>query len=219
LSNKLANSSYTLTEEIGLMTNLKTLVLTCTKLISISPEFGKLTNLTELSLNNNILTSIPWEFNYLRSLTRLDLSQNKLREFSILNYKNFSQLSHLNICENRFHSPFLKKISFRSKARGKMKEEKLQINAHKFLCFVKAKDHCYFILRALQNMNVEEESDELYEEKSENGDIVMRRGRLTSYFIPNDISFAVVAIVNAILMRDLERSCKFVFPLATDRLM
>jgi len=51
--------------EIGNLTKLEMLYLSCNELINLPPEIGKLTNLNTLDINRNQLTSLPPEIGYL----------------------------------------------------------------------------------------------------------------------------------------------------------
>ena len=68
----------TLPDSIGLLNNLRGLVLDGNVLTSLSDSIGRLTNLTVLNLGYNKLTSLPDSIGRLTNLQALDLRDNQL---------------------------------------------------------------------------------------------------------------------------------------------
>ena len=84
----------TIPKEIGLLTNLKCLLLTLNDISKISPQIKKLKSLECLGLSSNKLVSLPKEIGELSNLTQLFLANNNIVELpnSICNLQNLREL-------------------------------------------------------------------------------------------------------------------------------
>lgn len=92
-----------LSNEIGNLTNLKTLHLDNNNLTEIPESIGNLIDLKYLILNNNNLIKIPESIGNLKNLNTLHLTNNNLYEIpdAIGNLKN---LFKLNLSENKIEN-------------------------------------------------------------------------------------------------------------------
>lgn len=79
--------------EIGMLTNLKYLILSYDDINVIPTEIGLLTNLVTLDLSNNNIKIIPTEINQLTGLTSLNLSDNNIS--SLPDIQLLTNLDHL----------------------------------------------------------------------------------------------------------------------------
>eukprot|EP00534_Pseudo-nitzschia_fraudulenta_P008305 CAMPEP_0201149792 /NCGR_PEP_ID=MMETSP0851-20130426/11026_1 /ASSEMBLY_ACC=CAM_ASM_000631 /TAXON_ID=183588 /ORGANISM="Pseudo-nitzschia fraudulenta, Strain WWA7" /LENGTH=880 /DNA_ID=CAMNT_0047426267 /DNA_START=109 /DNA_END=2751 /DNA_ORIENTATION=+ len=85
--------------EIGLLKNLKSIVLASNELESIPSEIGFVGCLTHLDLSDNILTFIPTEIGFLTKLTQLNLYNNKLSSLPS-EIESLTRLDHLDLSLN-----------------------------------------------------------------------------------------------------------------------
>ncbi|WP_440121419.1 leucine-rich repeat domain-containing protein [Tenacibaculum sp. Ill] len=98
------NITGNIPDEIGELTNLKTLSIRNTPLTGLLPtSIGNLTNLQGLTIVGTAIEGgIPASFSNLTSLTTLNLSRNKLTEQVPSFINTFSALSFLSLRENNF---------------------------------------------------------------------------------------------------------------------
>lgn len=85
---------------IGLLTNLRVLLLDTNELYSVPREIAKLLNLKKLSLSNNNLSCLPDEFGLLRNLKSLHLSNNQFEVFPP-QLCRIAGLEFLDMCDNQ----------------------------------------------------------------------------------------------------------------------
>lgn len=104
--NLTTNKLITLPSEIGIMKNLKILLLSDNNLSKFPNSFTQLSSLIELDLSRNMFSNIPYEFTILSQLEKLNLSNNifismqygvaLLKKLKYLDLSN-NQLTHLAI--------------------------------------------------------------------------------------------------------------------------
>jgi len=99
------NSLVSVPQEIGNLTNLRSLDLSNNKLTGLPAEIGQLINLQQFNLTHNQLTAVPPEFGQLINLEVLDLSSNQLvnipSEIGLL-----TRLQSVNLSNNKLRVVF-----------------------------------------------------------------------------------------------------------------
>eukprot|EP00003_Mantamonas_plastica_P021504 TRINITY_DN3493_c0_g3_i1.p1 TRINITY_DN3493_c0_g3~~TRINITY_DN3493_c0_g3_i1.p1 ORF type:complete len:924 (+),score=294.34 TRINITY_DN3493_c0_g3_i1:638-3409(+) len=88
-----------LPNEMGLLTSVRVLDLSCNQLNKLSKQLAKMTNLIVLDANNNQLTSIPDELTALSNLTQLNLGMNRLMSLPE-EFGKFCKLDKLDVSQN-----------------------------------------------------------------------------------------------------------------------
>ncbi len=97
------NQLRSLPSEISALSNLGRFYLTNNEFFSLPPEIGALSNLQELHLSNNLLRFLPPEIGLLSNLRELYASTNQLRSLPP-EIGALSNLRWLEICKNQLHS-------------------------------------------------------------------------------------------------------------------
>jgi hypothetical protein len=86
--------------EIGMLSNLSTVLLHSNEIETVSSELGKLTSIIHLDLSNNRIKSLPVELQNLSELKMLNLSGNLLQELFPLG--KLSKVAVIDISRNKF---------------------------------------------------------------------------------------------------------------------
>ncbi|XP_063786778.1 leucine-rich repeat and calponin homology domain-containing protein 4 isoform X2 [Pseudophryne corroboree] len=97
------NKLNSIPEEVGAMTSLRQLDVSCNEIQSLPPQMGSLQSLRELNVRRNRLTSLPEELSEL-PLTRLDFSCNHVARIPVC-YRHLQHLQTVILDNNPLQYP------------------------------------------------------------------------------------------------------------------